>query len=107
MESNLFTLENITLAKKFSNKKITQLRRSLLKLLSRELKKDIHFTIITGGSFARREASSQSDIDFFIICGSDKEKEQITSCFDKISMISLSAHPRQMGLLTKLKSLIL
>jgi hypothetical protein len=45
------------------------LRRSLAKALpGRE------YAIVTGGSYARGEASAQSDLDYFLICDSDKAK---------------------------------
>lgn len=73
-------------ASAYSNEKIELLRKAL----AQELNGD-KFSIATVGSFARREASELSDLDFFIIVEGDykinkKKKETITSTIERLNI---------------------
>ncbi|MEW8627052.1 MAG: nucleotidyltransferase domain-containing protein [Candidatus Thiodiazotropha sp.] len=63
-------------ASSYSNQIIETLRREFSKALSGS-----EFSIITVGSFARREASDQSDLDFFVIVDNDSRVSDDTIKF--------------------------
>jgi predicted nucleotidyltransferase len=77
-------LRNISKAKKYSDEKIAVLNDGLSEIIAKK-SKGSKFSIITGGSYARREASEQSDIDFFIICDNEIVKKKIESFYKDIS----------------------
>jgi predicted nucleotidyltransferase len=59
--------DEIAACETFTNKKINAVRSRLAKLLPGR-----DYAIVAGGSYARREASDQSDLDYFVICESAK-----------------------------------
>ncbi len=61
-------MKSIETAKEFSNQKIELLRKGLKEVITGE-----GSSIITCGSFARREASLESDLDYFIMIKSSSE----------------------------------
>jgi len=71
--------ENIKKRIKYTEEKIKALRDRLSKTL-----KGSDFAVVTSGSFARGEASGQSDLDFFIICDDDNVKKELQHIFSKI-----------------------
>lgn len=76
--------EATKLATDYSNKIINIFREELLELTN-TLKKDI--SIVTMGSFARREATQHSDVDYYILTKdelTDEEFESIKSIIDKV-----------------------
>lgn len=56
------SLKAISQAAEFSNKSIKKLRQDLKKASL-----DSNILVVTVGSFARREASLESDIDYFVL----------------------------------------
>jgi predicted nucleotidyltransferase len=62
------TFENIGRCRNYSNDMLEQIRVDLAEILPTET-----FLVGTNGSFARREASSQSDLDFIIVCDNEKD----------------------------------
>ncbi|EPF3218123.1 hypothetical protein ACU6YH_08150 [Klebsiella aerogenes] len=62
----------------YSNDKISLIKQDITNLFSDGVD-DAEFTIITTGSFGRREASNESDLDLFIFCSSQAAKEFIES----------------------------
>ncbi len=63
-------LPNITSAREFSNQKLNVMRQ----LLTQQSGLD-DLVLGTYGSYARREASPQSDLDFFVICRTSQQIE--------------------------------
>ena len=70
--SSADTLLALNTAQKYSVETIQKLRGLLLKIECDE------FAVVTSGSFARKEASAESDIDFFVVAR-DSKKEFATS----------------------------
>jgi predicted nucleotidyltransferase len=71
-------------AKVFSEKKLAELRSSLQDIVPPQE------VVVTCGSYARREASESSDIDFFIITEAD-QSELTDDKADRISCCITSA----------------
>ncbi|WP_295953120.1 nucleotidyltransferase domain-containing protein [uncultured Xanthomonas sp.] len=76
---------NITKAEDYSNRKIDALRSAFS-----SLGLDGGISIVTVGSLARREASEQSDLDYFIICpdadGDGEVRNKINSCIAQLEI---------------------
>ncbi len=66
-------LNKIKETKEFSEKRLEEIRNSLGKLIQDNYGKNKSFSIVTTGSYARKEASEQSDLDFFIIFDDESE----------------------------------
>jgi hypothetical protein len=66
-------MKSIESAKEFSNQKIELLRGNLKTVVSGD-----GISIITCGSFARREASMESDLDYFILTKSKPEESNLS-----------------------------
>ena len=72
-------LGEIKRATRFTKNKLTRIRR----LLASKMKGD-KFAIIAGGSYARGEASRESDLDFFVICDSAQVEKEIRAELEKL-----------------------
>ena len=72
--------DDITSCEQFTDQKIRAIRIDLAEVL-----KDRKYSIVTGGSYARREASAQSDLDYFLICDSNDEVAQAKADIDAIN----------------------
>jgi predicted nucleotidyltransferase len=57
----------IARSEKFSERRVTEIRTSLRRDLQ-----DQDYVVVANGSYARREASLESDLDYFLICDSEK-----------------------------------
>ena len=71
----------------FSNKNIEKLREDVADILEKELENDRdlkELCIVTTGSFARREASEASDLDYFIIIPDHLDKEYVLNKVGKL-----------------------
>ncbi|MDY3306401.1 nucleotidyltransferase domain-containing protein [Psychrobacter sanguinis] len=71
----------------FSNTNIEKLREDITAVLDREFKDDRDLKklcIVTTGSFARREASEASDLDYFIIIPDHLDKEYVLNKVGKL-----------------------
>lgn len=71
----------------FSNKNIEKLRKDVTDVIDKELEYDADLKklcIVTTGSFARREASEASDLDYFIIIPDHLDKEYVLNKVGKI-----------------------
>ncbi|EAA4271012.1 hypothetical protein EW563_14920 [Salmonella enterica subsp. enterica serovar Typhimurium] len=62
----------------YSNDKISVIKQDITRLFT-DVSDEFEFTIITTGSFGRREASDESDLDLFIFCSTQAAKEFIES----------------------------
>lgn len=83
----LATLPHINVAKEFSNSKLAVMRNLLAE------KSDFKDVVLgTYGSYARREASAQSDLDFFVICRHPGQAEEA-----KRAMMPLAAEVVKMA----------
>lgn len=81
------TLRAIEKTISYSEESIEKLRKDLKQALPNS---DV--LVVTVGSFARREASKQSDLDFFVICedddeNSEKDYETVIEIFNKSDII--------------------
>src|SRR5687767_14595561 len=56
---------DITASEQFTEQQVRGIRGDLVSVL-----KDRNYAIVVGGSYARLEASTQSDLDYFLICDS-------------------------------------
>lgn len=56
-------------SEKFSRDKVSKIRDALTRVLHEK-----PYTVVTGGSFARGEASTASDLDWFLVCESETAK---------------------------------
>ncbi|WP_454020425.1 DUF294 nucleotidyltransferase-like domain-containing protein [Azospirillum sp. Marseille-Q6669] len=72
-------LRNIEECRLYSEKRLEQLRSDIAPLLD-----GANFIIGTNGSYARREASGQSDLDFFIVC--EKEAD-VKAVEDRMALV--------------------
>lgn len=68
----------------FSNEKIDNLRKAISK--SKKIHKKV--SVVTLGSFARREASGCSDLDFFIVSEASVSRENSRLMCDEVSRIA-------------------
>jgi predicted nucleotidyltransferase len=75
----MHVLESLDAAKNYSQKQIERIRSRLKDEIDNN-----SVCIATVGSFARREASEQSDIDFFVIVEGSMDAEQAASLFRRI-----------------------
>jgi predicted nucleotidyltransferase len=66
------SLPNFEACRAYSEGMLNDLRRRLADLLKRE-----DFLVGTNGSFARREASPQSDLDFFVVCDRTEQVDAV------------------------------
>lgn len=82
--------ENIEACKKFSEEKLGELRG----ILEKEDFKD-GLTVVTSGSYARREASELSDLDFFLICDRERDKAAYEQELAQISKKLQSIVPKK------------
>ncbi|MDX5627205.1 MULTISPECIES: hypothetical protein [unclassified Brenneria] len=69
----------------YSNNKISSIKQDIMSLF--EGFNEFEFTIITTGSFGRREASDESDLDLFIFCSTQASKEFIESKKDNLTQL--------------------
>lgn len=95
--------ENIEDCKKFSEAKLEELRS----ILEKEDIKD-GLSVVTSGSYARREASELSDLDFFLICDREEEKvvyEQESVRIPKILQTVVPNKPSADGAFDRLVSI--
>jgi hypothetical protein len=96
-------MQNIKARRKYSEEKLDELRKEISIFCEKDeklAKYSSKFTIISGGSYARLEASDASDIDFFIVCQDaecqivlESKFECIKKCIEKI----VSKQPSQDG----------
>ena len=107
-------MNNIETWKKYSEKKLDELREeiSMLCKTDKEIAKyHDKFTIISGGSYARLEASEESDLDYFMVC-QDTEAEKflkakskrIQKCIDKV-VTKQSARDGAFGTIDKISAM--
>jgi predicted nucleotidyltransferase len=83
-------LPNIQEARRYSDEKLALMRGAIVD--SSELKDVL---VGTFGSYARREASKESDLDFFAICKSEDQIDSARAALEKISprLIQLAGRP--------------
>jgi predicted nucleotidyltransferase len=74
-------LPNAAKARAFSQKKIDAMRD----YLANEVRLGDEILIGTNGSYARREASGQSDLDFFVICRTANKVDEARAVLAKIA----------------------
>jgi hypothetical protein len=65
---------------KFSERRVERMRNALRKKLGKEAP----FAVVSSGSYSRREASEQSDIDFFAIYDSSRSSKDVEESRPKI-----------------------
>lgn len=85
LKTNNFT--KILKSFEFSNENIEKLRKDITVVLDKKLKdnEDLKkLCIVTTGSFARREASEASDLDYFIIIPDHLDKEYVLNKVGKL-----------------------
>lgn len=80
----------------YSDNKLDKIRGELVGILDKCDFKD-GFSLITTGSYGRMEASDESDMDFFIICDSEKDKHKILDISEEISSIIKKHVPKNTG----------
>lgn len=76
------SLDEINKRATFTDKKVKELRAVLAKALNGD-----QFAVVVGGSYARREASNESDLDFFIICDSRGVAKKLTVELSRIAQL--------------------
>ncbi len=74
--------KNILMSETYSARKLEAIRSELVRSL-----RNRDYTVVTVGSFARGEASSESDLDWFVICDSAQAKKQAEADLSKIRTI--------------------
>lgn len=77
-------------SQRFSDKKVQAIRRELARKLANE-----DFVVVTNGSYARREASLESDLDYFVICDSEKMCRHARERLPGIKSILLKHVPKE------------
>jgi predicted nucleotidyltransferase len=75
-------LAEIEKAARFTSKRVQRIRQ----ILAKKLKGD-KFSVIAGGSYARGEASAESDLDFFVVCDSEQVATEVRSEIAKIQQL--------------------
>jgi predicted nucleotidyltransferase len=91
-------MQNIEARRKYSEKKLGELRNkiSMLCIKDKELAKySNNFTIISGGSYARLEASELSDMDYFLVCKDAECQKALESKFKCIQKCIEEVVPKQ------------
>jgi predicted nucleotidyltransferase len=74
--------EEIARGERFSRDIVERLRADLAKALRNK-----PFAIVANGSYARGEASKESDLDYFLICDSDKDCGEALKSLEKIKAV--------------------
>lgn len=69
---------NITLAQKYTNDKLAVMRQEIAQRLESSKYRDV-ITVVTTGSYGRGEATSESDLDCFILFDRDLPAEDVIS----------------------------
>jgi hypothetical protein len=67
---------------RFSERVLSRIRRDLATITRTD-----DFAVVANGSFARREASGESDLDYFLICDSDKKRQLAEKALPRIKTI--------------------
>lgn len=82
-------LPNFEASRIYSDNVLRKLRNDLEGILEGR-----GFLIGTNGSFARREASMQSDLDYFVLCNKDTEISEIKAQMERIKPAILKVVPK-------------
>ncbi len=91
------SLNRLTEAKKFTEDKLQEIRNKIDAVLEESDYKE-HICIVVTGSYGRREASTESDLDWYIIFDKDRDAhDTIADEINNIEKVILEAIPNKHG----------